>query len=57
MTTSKLAFTRREACETLSIGNTKLHELINAGKLETFKIGRKTLIKSDSIHRLIAGGC
>ena len=29
--TAKLAFSRREACDTLSIGPTKLHELINAG--------------------------
>lgn len=53
--TSKLAYSRRDACETLSIGTTKLHELINAGTLETFKIGRKTLVKGESLHRLIAG--
>ena len=52
---TKLAFSRKETCETLSIGVTKLHELINAGTLETFKIGRKTLVKGESIHRLIAG--
>lgn len=52
---TKLAFSRREACDALSIGTTKLHELINAGTLETFKIGRKTLVKGDSIRRLIAG--
>lgn len=53
--TTKLAFSRREACETLSIGTTKLHELINAGSLETFKIGRKTLVKGESLRRFIAG--
>jgi excisionase family DNA binding protein len=53
--TNKLAFSRREACETLSIGTTKLHELINAGSLETFKIGRKTLVKGESLRRFIAG--
>lgn len=53
--TIKLAFSRREACETLSIGMTKLQELINSGTIETFKIGRKTLIKADSLHRLIGG--
>lgn len=53
--TAKLAFSRREACDTLSIGATKLHELINAGSLDTFKIGRKTLVKGDSLRRLIEG--
>lgn len=52
----KLAFSRREACEALSIGATKLHELINSGTLEAFKIGRKTLIKADSLRSLIEGG-
>ena len=53
--TAKLAFSRREVCETLSIGTTKLHELINDRALETFKIGRKTLIKGESLRRLIEG--
>ena len=53
---TKLAFSRREACEALSIGPTKLHELINSGTLEAFKIGRKTLIKADSLRHLIDGG-
>jgi excisionase family DNA binding protein len=51
----KLAYSRKQTCETLSIGTTKLHDLINAGTLETFKIGRKTLIKAESLHRLVAG--
>ena len=51
----KLAYSRKETCETLSIGFTKLHELINAGVLDTIKIGRKTLVKGESLHRLIAG--
>ena len=53
--TSKLAFSRKEACETLSIGNTKLHELLNSHKLKAFKIGRKTLITGDSLRALISG--
>lgn len=49
----KLAFSRKETCDTMSIGVTKLHQLINDGSLETFKVGRKTLIKGDSLRRLI----
>ena len=52
---AKMAFSRKEACETLSIGTTKLHQLINDGSLETFKIGRKTLVKGESLRRLIDG--
>ena len=51
--TAKLAFSRKETCDTLSIGTTKLHQLINEGALQTFKIGRKTLVKGDSLRRLI----
>lgn len=51
--TDKLAFSRKESCETLSCGLTKLHELINEGSLQTFKIGRKTLIKGESLRRLV----
>lgn len=51
--TAKLAFSRREACDTLSIGFTKLHELINEKKIDTFKVGSKTLIKAESLRRLI----
>lgn len=53
--TAKLAYSRRETCDALSIGTTKLHELINSGTLKTFKIGRKTLVKGESLHRLIDG--
>lgn len=49
----KLAYSRKEACESLSIGTTKLHELINTQKLKTTKIGSKTLIIGDSLRALV----
>lgn len=49
----KLAYSRKEACEALSIGTTKLHALINDGTLKSIKIGTKTLITAQSIRSLI----
>lgn len=42
-----------EAARTLGLGRTKIYELINDGSLSIIKIGRRTLIKTDSIRRLI----
>ena len=35
------------------LGVTKIYELINQGKLETVKIGRRTLVKTASIRALV----
>ena len=43
-----------DTAQALGIGRTKIYELINAGRLETVKIGRRTLVRIDSI-RAIAG--
>jgi len=41
------------ACETLNVGRTSLYGLINSGRLDTVKLGRRTLIKVSSIKALI----
>lgn len=41
------------AAKALSIGRTTVYELINSGRLETVKLGRRTLIKTASIRALI----
>lgn len=35
------------------LGKTKIYELINEGKLQTVKVGRRTLVKTDSIRSLL----
>lgn len=37
----------------LGIGNTKLYELIAEGRLRTVKLGRRTLVRTDSIRQLV----
>lgn len=36
------------------LGKTKIYELINEGKLRTVKIGRRTLVTTDSIRALVS---
>jgi excisionase family DNA binding protein len=36
------------------LGTTKIYELIGEGKLKAVKIGRRTLITTDSIRALVA---
>lgn len=43
-----------EAVRRFGIGRTKIYELIQCGKIEAFKLGRRTLINVDSVQALIA---
>lgn len=45
-----------EAAKALSLGRTSIYELINSGRLETVKIGRRRLVKVESIQRLLGVG-
>jgi excisionase family DNA binding protein len=42
------------AAAMLGIGRTKLYELMNAGEVETVKLGKSRLVVTQSIHALIA---
>lgn len=50
----RLAFSINETARALSIGRTSVYVMIADGRLETFKLGRRTLIKAESIKRLIS---
>lgn len=41
------------AKKALGLGHTKIYELIGAGRLQTIKVGRRTLVKTDSIRALV----
>ena len=44
-----------KAAEALSIGRSKTYELIGAGKLVTVTIGRRRLVRMDSVQALARG--
>lgn len=50
----RLLLTVRQTSETLSLGRTKIYELIKEGRLSTVKVGRRTLVRMSSI-RAVAG--
>lgn len=50
-----IAYSIADACRVSSIGKTRLYQLINEGKLEARKLGKRTLIPAESLRRLIAG--
>ena len=39
-----------DAARTLGVGRSKLYELINAGQLDTVKLGTRTLVRVASIR-------
>ena len=49
----KLAYSIPEAATAISIGRSKLYELIAEGRVETRKIGKRTVIPAASLHRLL----
>lgn len=50
-----LAYSVKEASRATSLGRTRIFQLIAAGKLEAVKIGKRTLIPAQSLHKLLEG--
>lgn len=48
-----IATSTNDTAKALSLGRTSIYALIRDGKLETIKLGRRTLVKVESIRRLI----
>lgn len=51
-----LAVSVNEAARILGIGRTSLYSMIHAGRIESLKLGRRTLIKTASLRRIIDEG-
>ncbi|MEO7602479.1 MAG: helix-turn-helix domain-containing protein [Sphingomicrobium sp.] len=54
MAMEQLAYSINDTAMALSLGRTSIYALIGEGRLEAFKLGRRTLVKAESIRRLIA---
>lgn len=52
---TSIALSPKEACEALSIGKTRLYELIGQGKIDARQCGRRTLILTESLKAYVAG--
>ncbi len=48
-----LAVSINDTAKALGLGRTSIYQLIAEGKLEAFKLGRRTLVRVDSIRRLV----
>ena len=50
----RLAYSINDTARTLSLGRTSICAMVADGRLEAFKLGRRTLIRAESIQRLVA---
>lgn len=48
-----LTTTIEGAKKATGLGTTKIYELINSGKLNTVKVGRRRLVRTDSLRALV----
>lgn len=49
-----LALSINDTAKALSLGRTSIYGMISDGRLEAFKLGRRTLIRMESIRRIVA---
>lgn len=51
-----LTYSINDAVAVSSIGRTRLYQLINEGRLQTVKVGRRTLVRAASLRELLQTG-
>ena len=51
-----LLYSIPDAAKALSLGRSKLYELITEGRLETVNIGRRRLVRAESVRALASAG-
>jgi excisionase family DNA binding protein len=49
-----LALSINDTAKTLGLGRTSVYAMIADGQLEAFKLGRRRLVRMESIKRLVA---
>jgi excisionase family DNA binding protein len=49
-----LALSINDTAQTLGIGRTSIYAMIADGRLEAFRLGRRRLVRMESIRRLVA---
>lgn len=50
---TQLTYTMTEAAEALGIGHQKLYDEINAGRLRTYRVGRRRYASAEAVHDYI----
>ncbi|MFM9979221.1 MAG: helix-turn-helix domain-containing protein [Sphingomonadaceae bacterium] len=50
----QLAVSVSDTVKALGVGRTTIYAMIADGRLEAFKLGRRRLVKAESVRRLIA---
>jgi excisionase family DNA binding protein len=52
--TDRLLYTVPEAADVLSLGSSKVYELVAAGTIESVKIGRARRVPAEALERFVA---
>ena len=52
----RLAVGVEDATNMIGIRKTKFYQLVNEGRIRTFKVGRKTLVPTEDLRRFVEEG-
>ncbi len=51
---AKMAFSAREAAETLGVSERHVRDMVSEGQIRTVRLGRRLLIPAESLRELLA---
>lgn len=52
-----LAYSINDAAAMTTLSRPRIYQLISEGRLEARKLGRRTVVLAESLHRLVEEGC